>query len=441
MSLTTVIFLAMFVSCGFLALAKHPIYGIYAYMLAFYGYPPGRWWGANLPDLRWSLTASLITLIAFYLHNAKTTSSVKGHANSFWFASLPVKILIIFTVWLWLQNIWALLPETHYIVSILFTKYLIMFFLFYRILDSEENIYHFCLSHVIGCGYLGWVAYTTASGGRFEGIGSPGIDDANALATHMATGLITAGFLLFRATTRMKVVIVLCTPFILNCIILTQSRGAMLGIVSAGLIGFILKPVRNKKTFYILATIGAMALVYLASGTFIERMKSMQNADDVETMDNSARSRVVLIEAQIKMFQESPILGHGHRGTAALSPFYLDIKWLAASRDGSGSARSSHNTFFTVLVEQGLLGAILYILLVLWTAKTIFTLKRKELLSVEPEIIIYNAIVGCSLGCLLIAGQFADYLKHEVMIWLYVVMLAYMRLNQQTSSSIVKNHI
>jgi hypothetical protein len=75
-------------------------------------------------------------------------------------------------------------------------------------------------------------------------------------------------------------------------------------------------------------------------------------------IDGSAENRMVLLEAQMRMAAGYPH-GAGHRGTAALSPQYLDREWLTFGTDDSEeeAARSSHNTFMTVLVEQGIPGS------------------------------------------------------------------------------------
>lgn len=378
---------------------------------------------------------SLVTLVGFLIHKGKTDPLIRSGHNKIWLSSTPVIIFFLFTFWLWIQQIWALKPDTHLSLAILYSKYLLMFYLFYRCIENEEDLYKFCLGHVIGCAYLGWIAYSTSIGGRFEHIGSAGIDDANALATHLATGLITAGFLWFRADRARKLILLLCIPFILNAIILTQSRGALLGVACAGLVALFVKPVAFKRQFYLLALGGIFGFIVLLSGSFMERLQETGGAESIEELDKSARSRIVLIEAQFRMFQESPILGHGHRGTAALSPIYLDSQWLTKSAGDSSDtgARSSHNTFFTVLVEQGLPGILMYLLLVAWTALKIRKLNRWQKATREKQLSIYIAIVACSLTALLSAGQFADYLKHEVMIWMFVIFAVVLRLYTERS--------
>ena len=64
MSLTALVFIAVYFLALGLAFARHPVYGLYAYMLSFYQHPQSRWWGGDLPEMRLSLVAAVVTLIA-----------------------------------------------------------------------------------------------------------------------------------------------------------------------------------------------------------------------------------------------------------------------------------------------------------------------------------------------------------------------------------------
>ena len=50
--------------CTVLAFRRHPIWGLYFYLATTYVYPPGRWWGALLPDLRWALLSAAVMGLA-----------------------------------------------------------------------------------------------------------------------------------------------------------------------------------------------------------------------------------------------------------------------------------------------------------------------------------------------------------------------------------------
>ena len=59
---------------------RDPIFGLLAYMFEYYNHPPLRWWGDDLPDLRWSLLiASLLFVVpaSRYLANTMWPYSVR----------------------------------------------------------------------------------------------------------------------------------------------------------------------------------------------------------------------------------------------------------------------------------------------------------------------------------------------------------------------------
>lgn len=100
MSLTGLAFLIAFVAVMALALFRHPLFGLYGYVALFYLHPPSRWWGEMLPDIRWSLLAAAITLVASLRLPADRTRPP-------WISTAPARILIAYTIWLAIQSAWA----------------------------------------------------------------------------------------------------------------------------------------------------------------------------------------------------------------------------------------------------------------------------------------------------------------------------------------------
>ena len=101
MSLTTIGFLGIFIIFLAFAFIRGPVYGLLAYLWVFCNFPPERWWGTELPDLRWSLIAAVITLFATILKKSRSTRQP-------WYANWGLRILLLFTVWMWVQSLWAL---------------------------------------------------------------------------------------------------------------------------------------------------------------------------------------------------------------------------------------------------------------------------------------------------------------------------------------------
>lgn len=425
MSLTAIVFLVAYFCALGAAFVRHPIFGLYAYVATFYLHPVDKWWGSSLPDLRWALLAAVVTLVAS-LRLAPTTEGPG------WKDNLAAKLLIFLTAWIWLQNLWALDGNAHLDLSILYAKYLILFYLIYRLVDSPARLRHFLLAHVAGCLYLGWLVFQAPDGGRLEGVGGPGINEANALAMQLSTGAICAAALIMCGSWRSRLFALAAIPVILNGIVQTESRGAFLGLATGGLVVLYLSPGPLRKYWILLGALGIAALLRVAPANFWDRMDTIfVTAETGDAVDRSSATRLELLQAQWQMFLAYPA-GTGHRGTAYLSPRYLSDEYLSRSRSGAEAARarSSHNTFMTALSEQGVPGAVVYLGLLGW----IFTKSREVVRRARDagarDLHLYAMAAGASLGSIVVAGLFTDYFKTEVFVWCIVAIAVLDRLTR-----------
>ncbi len=413
MTLTGLTFLvAFFVCCG-LALLRNPLYGLYTYVAVFYLHPPSRWWGESLPDLRWSFLAAGVTLTAIILRQP-------GNGRPSWLSPLPVKLIVAFTVWFWAVSLWALDTGLHVQAAILLSKYLLVIYMIWKLLDTPDKVTNFLLAHLAGCFYLSVLAYGADSAGRLDGVGGPGIDDSNTLGMQVATGAIVGSMLSLHLTGWRKLFCFVAIAFCLNTVVLTGSRGAFLAVLAGGLVLVYLRPRKYRGTFLVYAVLGVLAFGAVASKDFWERMNTVSVAvEDIEEADTSAQSRIALLKAQVRMWAAYPF-GTGQRGTEILSPNYLEERFLA--RQGNTAARSSHNVFMTVLVEQGVPGALLFIWLVAWTGLALRRVRKSVSSGDDGEKACQVAAVAAALTVILVGGVFADFSKCEAQIWMMAVL-------------------
>lgn len=416
--MTGLVFMAAFLGGLGLALFRNPVYGLYVYMATFYAHPPSRWWGQGLPDLRWSLLAAVVTFIA-------TMRLAQDKDRAPWYSTTPAKILIAFSVWVWLQNLWALDHDNHIEFSILYTKYIVLFYFIYRLVDSPQRVTAFLVTHMIGCAYLGYLAHGARFSGRLEGVGGPGIDEANALGMVMATATIIGATMMLQYKDWRRYLCILVIPLALNAMVLTGSRSAFLGLIGGGIGIWYLKPPHVRRMFYFFAIIGLFGAGSIAQEAFFTRMKTITAAvDDPQDMDVSAESRLVLAQAQWEMAKAHP-LGIGHRGTGVLSPLYLDEKYLTVTaNDPSTMSRTSHNTLLSALVEQGWPGFIMFVGLLVWAARTAVRLKKFGKSFPDSPLLLPTAGIAAALLAMQISGLFVDYLKTEPLIWFITLIAA-----------------
>ena len=194
----------------------------------------------------------------------------------------------------------------------------------------------------------------------------------------------------------------------------STTTSLVVGLVAGGLLLIVIKHWTFKKKFYLYLVLAVMGLMYFAPYTFWARLDTITEAVQGEEVERSAYSRLVIGEAMIEMFQAN-ILGYGHRGTVILSPDYLPAHYLTWV--GGKAGRSSHCTFLTTLTEQGLPGAFLYLLMVYWVIKNIFTFRKDY-----PVMYLYFMGATASLAAIFISGIFVDYLKVEIQIYCFAML-------------------
>ena len=403
--LTAVAFVMTYLAGCLMALARHPIYGLMTYVLVFFVSPSDRWWGKTaLAGSRWALIAALVTMIALVIHRTKPPPIP--------FLRQPIAIgMLLFAAWLGIQSFWALDPESHKSLATYYPKFIVAMYLIYRCLDSIENAKRFLWAHVLGCTYLGWIVYTTHVGGRFDDFGGAGIGDGNAGALACVTGALSAGALFLSGGFRTKLVLVAATALIINAIVATVSRSAFLALVAGGLVFNYFAPRHFRRWVIGLSVVALAGFLFLTNPDYWGRIESLQyRGEQVEGVDTGSR-RLVLAQAQINMSREYP-LGCGSRCTDVLSPQFLPEDQL----DSQGR-RSSHNTFLTMLVEQGLPGALLYVGMVLWVLACLRSVARSQPQSPEsPAALLFPAVAG-SLVAIIVGDLFVQYAKFEVRFW------------------------
>ena len=364
--LTATIFLTAYFSACALALARHPFFGLLAYVAAYFVHPPSLWWSYAVPNLRWSLFAAVVTFIAIVIHREKLPS--RPVSRNIVFIGLA-----LFVAWLFIQRFWALQPEVHAELVEYFAKYLIAVGLIYKSIDNEDHLKIFLWAHLIGCFYFGWNAFFLYEGGRFGNFAGPGFRGANQLGLQAVAGIFAASGLFLVGRFWERVAIIFLVPFVVNALITTVSRSSFLALFCGGIVFAVLSPKKYRRLVIVLGVVGIIGFVALSHDQYWDRISSIQYAgEQVSGVDTGSR-RVVIWEAQRRMFADHP-LGCGHRCTQTLSPYYLDDEYLTGPPGSRG--RSSHNTYLTLLVEQGVVGGAIVVLFVIWLIRTLLRLRN-----------------------------------------------------------------
>jgi O-antigen ligase len=407
-----------------LSLSRHPIFGLYAYLEAFYLHPPGQWWGQSLPDLRWAFLAASVLMISTLIHKNKLT--IYGLKFT------EVRLFLVFTLFVCLQYFWALSPEIHIDYMVLCLKFLILIILIQSVINGIKEVYGFILANLVGCAYLGYQGFGIR--GRLENLGLPGINGSNHLAQHLSVVLVFAAFLLLMRFGKKEVLLYPLYILVLNGIILTESRSVVIALAVTGLFLIFMNPQDAKKKFYLYAALAIIGFGVLLGPGLVTKMQGLSITSGQDSRDLSTQSRFHLLEKQWEIFLESPILGSGHRGTLLLSPLYIDQSFNASNQ---GQNKASHNFVMTLLVDHGLVGASMYLLVIFLTIKKGINIRKLHVIS--PDAIRLRVLLTgfvAALICLLVAGMGSNNKVLEIDIWLYALIgLLYSKINSESVDS------
>lgn len=133
------------------------------------------------------------------------------------------------------------------------------------------------------------------------------------------------------------------------CMLLTFSRGAWLGLIVA-LVGF--SVVRDKRLFA-LFIIGLFIMPFVLPPSVIHRFTSIGNLSDT-----SSSYRMSILLGSLRMAQDYWITGIG-LGSQAFKAIYPKYSLAAAY------AHHSHNIYIQVILEMGVAGALVFMLIIL----------------------------------------------------------------------------
>jgi O-antigen ligase len=409
---TAIFYLLVYTGGLLAALSGRPLYGLYVYFFAFYFHANTQWWGAGLPNLRWSLIAAFITMVVLFLKQPEGGLRFWRYTEN--------KLLTFYTLFVVLQTSWVDNQALHIDYVILLVKFMILIFLIQNIVHSEKEMKGIIWVNVLGAAFLAYYGMTQNNGGRMENLGPGSGWDSNLVGMHFAAILVLGGYLLLEKFHRKQIILMVGMAFVMIGLFMTESRGALIALGATGLIAIIFRPQTQKKKFISFGLLAILAGAALTGPQIIDRFVGMKKDNIGDVSDRSAESRMVIINAQIEMWKDSPWVGHGHRGTLVMSPEYIPAVYLTSS--GGNSVRASHNITMAILVDHGIIGFALYFGAVIIAMLKIFRYKypypEAELTS-EQRVFSHIQIAAIlALICFMIAGQGANNKKLEADIWL-----------------------
>lgn len=415
-------FIAVNLVSYFLALRIAPFWGLLAYMNVYFNAPNPQinWWASYLPFDRWSLLTSAVLLLSLIIHKSKL--SEHKFENAKWpFVFLAISFIITHTVGL--EGATALGKSPSHFVYLTFTYCLIVYIILRSITDADR-LRLFVLGIILFVANLSLNAYLYGRrvNARLEGIGSADAFGSNEFGLLLASVIPLMFCFLKSGTKYEKIACIGALPFILNAFILCNSRGSAVAFAAGGVISFLLVSDKLLRRWAILAAIAALPLfLYLADEEYVERFSTLFTASsemDEDEANQLSSGRTEIWAYGMEMAGDYP-LGVGPEGFRRLSRFYMPDHVLTFRPGAEFGVRSAHNTFLQVMVEEGILGLIVWLMMCLST----FLALRKSFALVSDQFtnpIFWRLLIfGQSIGFVAInfGGLFNSRIYYEYFWW------------------------
>ena len=376
-----------------------------------------------MASFRWSLISGAILLVAVLIHKiirGSKEDSQKFSAGRMTNLIVKLTLLNATFVHFFLAEDTEISGEAYQLLA----KFVLLYFLIISSVNSKKDFKLLLLIMAIGGSYIGYEVTINDRGSidanRLEGIGAPGARGANRLASVLATVLPVAGALFMTTPGLGKWVLALFPPFILNVIILCNSRASFLGTIASAIVFLFLSPgpVR-KQTICLLLLGGVAAFMLLGDDRIIARF--MTTFSEEEERDNSAESRILFWQAGLNVIKDYPF-GSGGDGFKK-----VHAKEYIVALGGPPFGRSVHNGFINETCEWGVQGITLKMLFFV-TAVFISGKAAKyqlKLGSTDPVISRISVVSG--MCAFLITCGFNDCLDSEWGFWMGALLIAFSR--------------
>ena len=427
MGIRTLLFIIVFaaVTVGGLIV---PMAGVLGYVGHYIIGPERQWWSVPLQpyEIRYSLILAAITAIGMILHFHRLRIGRP-------FLLKHEKIALLFLLYIVGSMVFGEKTVGLYTVvdhpTIKMLKLMAFAMMLSHVVTTQRRLEALLWTLVIGALLLGLQAYYTPrsayAAGRLETVGGTDFAESNVLAAFLAAMLPIVGIQFLRSGWIGKVLCLGAGAFAANAIILTRSRGALMGLGAGALTALVFAPPRLRGKIVIGMLGAGIGLYSLMDVGFTNRAASIV-VEEGENRDRSAESRLQIWKASVSMLREHPLgVGPGN--------FAQNIGRYEEQHAG----RDAHNTFVRCYSELGLPGLLLFLMLI----GSALSLLRQAQVNVKqgPTAEKNNAeyvpfALAISLITLLAAGLTVTLLYVEVLWWLLMVPVCLYRAGQNTQS-------
>lgn len=416
--ITALLFLIVTCVLFVVAIARGPIWGLLAYVNIYFNSPgsSNNWWGTYLPFHNWSYIGAVVLFFSMMLHRDKLSSrGLKVVKYVFLFAL--INYLIIFTV--------AKFPGAKYQSSYAVLSYALICFAIVKTVKLNWHFRVIWVAIICFAGFLSLNAYRygVRINSRLENIGPSDAHGSNEYALLLAAVIPLVIPFLLKGRWYERGLCFCCLPFLLNAFVLCNSRGAAVALVVAFSVTAIFMTEKKDRLKMIIVGIFIFSLLgYLADQEMIDRMASLLQTQDAlsdeEQANRLSSGRMEIWGYGLDMAKDYPF-GAGPSGFKFLARDYMPADVLTFHRGAAFGVRSAHNSYLQVLVEQGVLGLVVWLVICLYSILLIFKsfLRIRGYTKVDPFWHYCLFAVAVSFLSILLGSLFNSRVYYEFFWW------------------------
>ena len=324
-------------------LAK-PHVGVLVWTWLAYMNPQRFTWGFAY-DFRFSLIVGVVTILAWLFSREPKR-----------LPSTPVIVLLVlFTLWICVTSLTALVPDQAYIKWTWVMKMLLMTYITLFLMQDRDRLNALIWVIVVSVGFFGIKAgiFVLLTGGQWLTYGPPGtfLGSNNALALALIMVLPLMRYLQLQ-TERTWVRWGLAGAMFLSLfsVLASYSRGAAVALVAMLLVLWI----KSRRRALVAALVVALMVVgiFFMPEKWTDRIRSIEHYEQ----DSSAQGRFDAWRFAFNLAKARPIVGGGFE-------VYGDDALFFRYSPGATKSRSFHSNYFEVMGEHGFVGLALYLAL------------------------------------------------------------------------------
>jgi O-antigen ligase len=389
----------------------NPFIGILAYMAHYCLGPERQWWAAPFATwgLRYSFTLAAATAIGFLIRHRHLRYGPTFLVRHEWLILLFLGVMC-FSILVGVPNANTYEDADHPAVKMAKVMFFVLMVshVVTGLKEFEILLWTLCLGSLV----LGLQAYETPPsaflGSRLETVGGADFGESNFLGAFLATMLPLIGVLFLRSGWVGKALCLVSGVFATNAIVLTRSRGALVGIGAGALFGALLAPRKHRIKVVVGLIVAMTGGWYLTDPGFAGRASTITAPADER--DTSAQSRIVLLEASARLLKDHP-LGVG----------VDNFRSVIGRYDPSLANRDAHNTYARCYSELGVPGIAVLAALIINAAATLRRLMKRarNLPQKERDRVVYASYgLTLSLATMLVCGAAITLLYIEFFWWM-----------------------